>query len=61
MQIMYNQGGTADMIHFGYLTPEDIVGEAVWNFMSETEKKSIIKPSQPTTGKILWDYVEVKN
>ncbi len=57
---LYRVGGTADIVHFGYLTPEAVRASAAWNYLSAQEKADIPMASTPAASNMYWDYFMIQ-
>ena len=53
-------GGVVDMVHFGYITPEEIHSSVAYDYLSPSDKLNMPEPSIPKTAIFYWDYFEIK-
>ena len=57
--ILYSVGGTPDIVHFGYLTPEDVHAANVLQYLTPAERVSIPQPSVPQASEMYWDFFKI--
>ena len=53
---VFSIGNIADIVHFGYLTPEDAYSGNALNHSSKETKKTIPLPATPKISVFYWDY-----
>lgn len=56
---VYNVGGVPDIVHFGYLMPEDVVDSPAWSNLTPEEKNSIPQKPIPKESVFYWDYFKI--
>ena len=56
---LYNVGGIPDLVHFGYLLPEEVRANVNANYMSSDEWATIPQSPTPVTAEFQWEYLRI--